>query len=320
MRCRHLGNLPQMVSEIGLGTAQLSNTDGKFHGVKYINPREARAILSVAIDHGINFFDTADNYGNAELLLGELSPDTKRKIFIATKTGLRKDGIRDFSEGYLRRQVDHSLQRLRVECLDLLQLNKPALRDLSDGRLFATTNSLKQEGKIKYAGVVVGDVDTGEICIMSGSVDCFQILYNLLYIETSALIEKAGQCGIGIIIRSPLNSGILSGAYTCKTTFPDNDERSQYFSRKEFHERLVVLGKIQGDLSISNENLLEFSLQYILSHRYVSVVIPGASTVAQAQRYIACGGRNLWNEGELRRIQEVVSRRVTQLAQKFQNI
>ena len=319
MNYRSLGELPVSVSEIGLGTSQLSNTDGTVMGIKRITPETARAILSRAIESGVNFFDTADQYGGSELLLGELSSTTKDSITIATKAGLRPDGLRDFSESYIRQQVDRSLKRLNVNRIDLFQLNKPSQEDLADGKLFSLFDNLKTEGKIKYSGVVIGDLEAGFVCIESGRVDCLQILYNILYIGTEELIENAERKGLGVIIRSPLNSGLLSGAYTPATTFDPNDERSQFFSGKEFEDRLHALQKIQLTLGIENSGLLEFSLKYILSNSSVSTIIPGASSLGQAMRYIGCSEQARFSESCLKQIRDAISGHLSGFSQAFQN-
>jgi aryl-alcohol dehydrogenase-like predicted oxidoreductase len=320
MKYRCLGKLPELVSVIGLGTSQLSNTDGKFRGVKYVSPKEAQRILSFAIDNGVNFFDTADNYGNAEILLGKLGADAKKQIIIATKAGLRLDGIRDFSDSYLLQQVERSLKRLSAERLDLFMLNKPGMDELNGGRLFTLLDNLKKSGKIKYSGLVVGDAETGEFCIKTDFIDCIQVMHNLLYSETLTLIEHAARDGVGVIVRSPLNSGLLSGYYTSETVFPDNDERLRYFPGKQFQERLAALYKIQEDIPVSDDDLLEFSLQYLISNKNVSVVIPGASSLSQAERYISCGEKGELDEQEMQRIRIIVARHIKGLKQNFQTL
>lgn len=307
------------VSEIGLGTAQLSNTDGHFQGVKYVSPEVAQKVLRVAVEGGVNFFDTGDQYGHTEVLLGELSSSHKGTMTIATKAGLRSDGIRDFSEAYLRQQLDRSLKRLRVDCVDLFQLNKPSKNALEDGRLFSMLGDLKTAGKIRLAGVVVGEIDTGDMCVKSGHIDCLQVMYHLLYGQTEDLILRAGQLGMGVIVRSPLNSGVLSGAYTSRMTFPAVDERSRYFSGRLFEERLDALQGIQGALGVQDHDLLEFSLRYVLSNPHVSVVIPGASSVEQVVRYMACSNLDRFAPAELARIKEVVFHYMQGARQVFQN-
>ena len=174
--------------------------------------------------------------------------------------------------------------------------------------------------KIKYSGLVVGDTITGEYYIKTGFIDCIQVMHNLLYSETLTLIENAAQAGVGVIVRSPLNSGLLSGYCTPETVFPDNDERSRYFSGEQFQERLAILYKIQEDIPVSNDNLLEFSLQYLISNKNVSVVLPGVSSLSQAERNISCGEKGEFYEQELQRIRIIVSRHIKGIKQNFQTL
>lgn len=318
MKCRSLGALPVMVSEIGLGTAQLANVDGQFPGVKLIPLEVARNVLTVAVERGVTFFDTGDEYGAAESLLGELPRSIKQTVFIATKAGRKLDGMRDFSSEYLRERVHRSLRRLGVDYLDLFQVNKPSKAALEDGSVFEFLDQMKREGKIRYAGLVVGEEDTGLMAIRSGVVDCLQVLYNLLYAKTEDLIAYACKQGLGVIIRSPLNSGLLAGTYTPATTFPVHDDRSRYFTGRAFEERLAALYRIQKALNVENDVLLEFSLTFVLSNPSVSVVIPGASSVGQVERYVACSGKP--SIGELKRVQvmETVAREMLGINQVFQ--
>ena len=166
---------------------------------------------------------------------------------------------------------------------------------------------------------MVGEIETGYQCIESGAVDCLQILYNLLYGASERLIEAAGNRGMGVIVRSPLNSGLLSGTYTPKTTFVPNDERSQFFSGREFEDRLNALQKIQQTLHIKNNHLIEFSLQYILSNPCVSITIPGASSMSQAARYINCSEKARLDQFELDRIRRVVAYHMQHVSPIFQN-
>jgi len=318
MKSRPLGALPVSVSEIGLGTAQLANVDGQVRGVKLVPVDVARMILRVAIDRGVTFFDTGDEYGAAEALLGELPRDVKRTVFIATKAGRKPDGAREFLPAYLEERVNQSLRRLGVERLDLFQLNKPSAAMLQDEDLAAFLNRLKAEGKIRFTGVVAGDMEAGVAAIRSGVVDCLQVLYNLLYLETEALIESAHRAGVGVIVRSPLNSGVLSGAYTPATSFPAHDERSLYFTGRAFEQRLDALRRIQAALNVSDRTLLEFALTFILSNRAVSVAIPGASRVDQVERYTDCSGLELFSESELHGIRGVVAREMLGCNHAFQ--
>lgn len=308
MKSRRFGALPIEVSTIGLGTAQLANTDGLFKGTKYVSADAARRVVRAAIEQGVTFFDTADRYGGSELILGGLDRGTKARLTIATKAGLREDGTRDFSHDYLRQQIDRSLQRLRVETLDVFQLNKPSLHDLHDGGLVTLLDELKRSGKIRYAGVVVGSPEVGDAWAASGFVDCLQVFYNLLFRQAEALIRLAASRGIGIIVRSPLNSGLLAGQYMRGTAYPSDDDRSRFFSGIVFEARLRRMEAICEGLGIVREELLEYALRYLLSNDNVSTIIPGASSVSQVLRYVACGRQGRFNESELARIREVLAR------------
>jgi aryl-alcohol dehydrogenase-like predicted oxidoreductase len=306
---RKRGSFPTPIFQVGFGTSQVANTDHKYKGVKYIPVKEARGILRVAFDLGVNFFDTSPTYGNAETLVGELKAKHKEKIIVATKSGLSSEGIRNFSLPRLEKEIEISRKCLNVECLDVFQLTKPSISDLEDGELFAFLGELKSKGRCRYTGVIMGDINTGYQCIESGQVDCLQVLYHLLYQDTENLISEAKRKGLGIIVRSPLSSGLLTGNYTVKTKFDSNDSRSNYFSGVGFERRLKILHGIQKDLNISNQELMGFSLRFILSNPGVSVVVPAASNAEQVRRLVSIGeGSTPFSPDELVQIKNTVMR------------
>ena len=308
MELRRFGNLPLRVSAVGFGTSQLANTDNRYKGVKYIDINIARELISNSIDAGINFFDTSPNYGSAESLLGEARQKYPQKLIIATKAGLHANGNRDFSIPFLQSQINESLKRLKTDRLDIFQLIKPSVENLEDGSLFSFLKHLKKKGIIRYSGIIIGDIKTGYQSIESGEVDCLQVLYNLINQETYELIQEAWKKELGVIVRSPLNSGFLSGAYDYGQTFDPNDARSDFFSGLEFEKRLGLLKKVQKDLDISNKELSAVALKFVISNPYVSVVIPGPSKIDQINLCIKIGAQtNLFDEKELQRIKEVVS-------------
>jgi aryl-alcohol dehydrogenase-like predicted oxidoreductase len=304
-----LGSFPTPNSQVGFGTSQIANTDHKYKGVKYIPVEKAREILRVAFDLGVTFFDTSPTYGNAETLVGELKAKHKEKITVATKSGLSSEGVRDFSLPRLEKEIEISRKRLNVEYLDIFQLTKPSISDLKDGELFSFLGKLKNRGLCSYTGVIVGDIQTGYQCIESGQVDYLQVLYHLLYQDTENLIFEAKKKGLNIIVRSPLSSGLLTGNYTAKTKFDSNDGRSNYFSGVGFERRLKILHQIQKDLNIPNQELMSFSLRFILSNPGVSVVIPAASNVEQVRRLVGIGGGSTpFSSDELVQIKNTVMR------------
>ena len=307
MKLIQFGALPFKVSEIGFGTSQLANTDRKYVGVKYLSAIEAKNILQRAIDRGINFFDTSPTYGTAEKLVGEFKQKYKDKLIVSTKAGLKSDGTRDFSTAFLRQQVEQSLKSLQIDCLDIFQLNKPSKKDFENIDLFNFLTELKQQGKIKFSGVIVGEIEAGYDCIESGDVDCLQIFYNLLHQNTEDLILKAHNRGLGILARSPLNSGLLTGVYKRDQVFDSNDARATFFAGEDFIQRLEVLRKIQKDLNISDSQIKEFSLRFILSNRCRAIAIPAASTTPQIEELInIVNDPSRFGSSELEKIKMVV--------------
>jgi len=318
VKTRPLGGLNHRVSEIGLGTAQLANTSGGVKGVKYVSLSDAHDIVESAIEQGITFFDTSDRYGTVESMLGGLKPELKSRIFVATKAGLVDQGRRDFDTSYLKGRVENSLKQLGVDSLDLFQLNKPEVDDLQDGRLFEFLSWLKDTGRSRYCGVVIGGLETGDLCLAAESVDCIQVMYNLLYLDADDLISRAHDSEVGVIVRSPLNSGLLSGTYTANTTFDSEDERSRYLTGRVLGERLEVVDAVLDEIPLTTEHLLDFALRFILANSAVSVVIPGASTTAQLQSYIAASQGSAISERELTRIKDIIRRHAQGLGHSFQ--
>jgi len=313
MKLMQFGALPIKVSEIGFGTSQLANTDNQYFGVKYLSTIEAKNILQRAIDRGINFFDTSPTYGTAEKLVGEFKRKYKDKLIVSTKAGLKPDGTRDFSANFLKQQVERSLQSLQVDCLDIFQLNKPSKKDFENIDLFGFLTDLKQQGKIKYSGVIVGEIEAGYKCITSGVVDCLQIFYNLLYQDTEDLILEAHGEGLGILVRSPLNSGLLTGVYKRDQVFDSNDARATFFSGEEFTQRLEVLKKIQNDLNISDDQVKGYSIRFILSNRCGTIAIPATSSTSQIEELINIANDPFrFSSSELENIKMVVSQYMDQ--------
>lgn len=318
MREGAFGSLPARVSAIGLGTAQLANLDGTIAGIKRVAPADARRILEAAVDDGVSFLDTGDQYGAAEELLGSLDAERRGKVLVATKAGLRDDGVRDFSPEYLRSRLDRSLRRLNSTRVDLFQLNKPAAKDWEDGRLAAYLAEEKAKGRVRFAGVVVGEPADGLRALDEPVLDTVQVLFHLTYHASQPVIAKAARLGKGVIARSPLNSGLLSGAYRPDTVVPATDERSRYFKGPEFSARVAALHLIQKDLGVANDELIEFALRFASSEPGVSTVIPGASTLAQIRRYAACGEAAPFTDDELARIKRFVVARMTGVGGSFQ--
>lgn len=281
------------VSKLGFGTSQIggpSLISGKLVGPKPIPKKTAIGILRYAYESGINFFDTSDKYGNAEELLGEVFCRARGNVVIATKCGLTENQGRDFSAAYVNTCLENSLRRLKADYIDIFQLTKPDVSQVGDELLMFLGKKIR-EGKIRHFGISVIGNDDGQAYLPKKIIQSLQIFHNLLFSESCELINKCAKNNKFVIIRSPLNSGILSGKYTKDTKFDKFDPRNKIFRNTLLRERLECIEKIKTHFNLSSDMVLAFSLNFIFSNDNVNVVIPAASKITQLKRYI-----NIFNE------------------------
>ena len=278
------------VTEIGLGTWQL--------GAKWgdpFNPKEARSILEAALENGINLIDTADVYNDSmsEQAIGEFLKDHKNdEIYVLTKCGR---GLNPHvSEGYnaenIRRFAEASLKRLGVDALDLLQLHCPPSDVYEREDVYDALRILKSEGKIKAYGVSVEKVSEG-LEAMKHGISSIQVIFNMFRLKPAEeLFETAKKNDVGIIVRVPLASGLLTGKFGHNTVFSKDDHRSynrngesfdkgETFSGVDYETGLAAVDALKELFPGEKLNLI--ALRYILMHDAVSTVIPGASKTAQ---------------------------------------
>lgn len=286
MNYRVLGKSGLKVSEIGFGAWAIGGMDW---GPK-VEDSEAIAALHKAIDLGVNFIDTADVYGHghSEELIASVRKEREEELLIATKAGnnfYEGDRHQDFSRKYLMFAVEQSLKRLGVDALDLLQLHGPDAEEIKKGEIFEVLDTLKQQGKIRFAGISVRSFhdDEGVLAIQSGKVDVLQVRYNLLeWGPVDEVFPLAKEHNIGIIVRIPLLFGVLTGKFTRATRFPDGDHRQENLSPEKLAQYLNQLVKLFFLFQGKEVSMAQTSLRFILSNDVVSTVIPGAKRPSQA--------------------------------------
>jgi len=304
MRYRKLGKTGLMVSEIGLGTAQIGGVSligGKYTGAPRIERQEALAILERAYDAGINFFDSSDKYGDgeAERCLGEAFGSRRGKVILATKCGITAAGERSFERMYVRKCVEGSLENMRTDYIDVFQLTKPDIGLIRSGDIYKTLDELKREGKIRFSGVSTGTDEETTQLIADKRVDALQIFYNLLHILPNELfIGKAFDAGIGLIARSPLSSGLLTGKFTHETTFAKEDDRYSFLRGTTLRSRLDMVKKLEARFKLNKDyNIMDLALNYLLSNNKISTIIPGASKLSQLAGILKlCSAKRMGNE------------------------
>jgi len=289
MNKRLLGSSNLEVSEVGLGCWQLGGDFGP------LSDEGAHRIIESALEQGVTFFDTADVYGagKSERYLGKALANAGSEIKIATKYG-RWEGT--YPEGYslvdLRDSLKRAQDRLHRDCIDLIQLHCIPTTILERGEIFDWLRQVQQEGHIAHFGASVERVDEALLCAEQDDLVSLQVIFNLLRQRPlKELFERAKEKKVGIIVRLPLASGLLSGKYSSATTFDETDHRhynkdgeafsvGETFSGIEFGRGLGLVEALAA-LKPDAYNMAQFAMRWILDHDAVSSIIPGASSPAQ---------------------------------------
>lgn len=296
MKYRTLGKTGWQVSEIGLGTWQVGGGWGKPFDLK-----KAELILNSALDQGINFVDTADVYdgGLSEASVGRAVRQSKNKVYVATKCGRRIQP--HLNEGYtperLRKHVEDSLSNLGLGQIDLIQLHCPPSEVYKRDEIFSLFEDLKKEGKIAEMGVSVERIDEAIGAMEYEVVSTVQVIFNLFRQKPiEQLFPLAEAKNVGLIIRVPLASGLLSGKITPSTIFQKDDHRffnregkafdkGETFSGVPLENAFPALEELKGYFA-DDHDLAAQALRWILMFKQVGTVIPGASSVDQVEKNI----------------------------------
>jgi aryl-alcohol dehydrogenase-like predicted oxidoreductase len=287
MHYRQLGSTGLSVSEVGLGTWQIGSDWGDVSDV------EGRTAVTAALDAGVSFFDTADVYGDgrSEQVIQEILEGKQHNPIIATKAGRRLEphvGERYTAEN-LRRFVDRSRENLGVDTVDLLQLHCPPNEVYYRPSVFEALETLAEEDRISHYGVSVEKVEQGLKAIEYPGVETIQIIFNPFRQRPAELFfEIAKRRDVGVIVRVPLASGLLTGTFDIETEFPTNDHRNfnrdgSAFDRGETfaglpYERAL---KAVDELAVhvpKEMSMAQLALRWVLDHDAVSTVIPGSTT------------------------------------------
>ena len=291
MNYRKLGKTGFEISEISLGTWQVGGKWGDD-----FNHKTADEILNTAIDSGINFIDTADVYGNgeSEKAVGRFIKSRSERIYVATKCGrqLNPHTNEAYQPAVLRKFVENSLKNMGLETLDLIQLHCPPTEVYYRPEIFELFDRLKDEGKILNLGISVEKVEEALKGIEYDNVTSVQIIFNVFRQRPAELFfEQAQKKNVGVIVRVPLASGLLTGKFSSNSTFTEGDHRNfnrngeqfdkgETFSGIDYATGLAAVEELKA-LFPENTNLAPMALRWILQHEAVSTIIPGASKPGQ---------------------------------------
>ena len=290
MKYRTLGKTGYTVSEVSLGTWAIGGSWGD------VDDRDSMRALEAALEQGVNFFDTADVYGDgrSERLLAKLTNEKKKRILIATKAGRRLDP--HTAQGYNLKNitafVERSLKNLEVNCIDLLQLHCPPSEVYEDEAFFSDLNTLVKDGKVRYLGVSVEKVSEAMRAIKYDNVCTVQIIFNMFRLKPAdAFFAEAQKRDVGILARVPLASGLLTGKMTAQTKFAADDHRQfnrhgeafdkgETFSGVDYEKGLEAVEGLKRILP-AGMTMAQFALKWILMFDAVSCAIPGGKKEAQ---------------------------------------
>ena len=298
MQYRKLGKTGIDVSAISLGTWQVG---GKWGDT--FSHANADRILGEAVDNGVNFIDTADVYsdGDSEKAVGNFVRSRSEKIYVATKCGrqLNPHISKSYQPDVLRKFVEASLKNMGLETLDLIQLHCPPTDVYYRPEIFELFDRLKTEGKIQNLGISVERVEEALKGIEYDNVTTVQIIFNIFRQRPAELFfEQAKKKDIGVIVRVPLASGLLTGKFTKDSSFTAGDHRNfnrngeafdkgETFSGINYEKGLEAVEALK--LIFPYEpNLAPLALKWILQFDAVSCIIPGASSPEQVASNLKC--------------------------------
>jgi aryl-alcohol dehydrogenase-like predicted oxidoreductase len=315
MQYRTFGRTGWNVSAIGFGAWGIG---GDAWGPT--DDKTSLATLHQAIDQGVNFFDTADVYGDghSEQLIAEARKARSEQIIVATKAGRRLNP--HIASGYNRQNltdfVERSLRNLQMETLDLLQLHCPPSEVYHMPEVFGILDDLTQQGKIRYYGVSVERVDEALQAITFPNVQSIQIIFNMFRLKPAEqFFAAARERQIGILARVPLASGMLTGKFTHNTQFDPNDHRNfnrhgesfdqgETFSGVDYETGLQAVDELRK-LVPQGATMPQFALRWILMFPEVSSTIAGAKNSQQIQDNVQAASLPPLDDETMQRVRDI---------------
>ncbi len=319
METRRLGKTGFDVSVVGFGAWAIGGSWGS------VDDETSLAALHAAVASGVRFFDTADVYGDgrSERLVARLRREVDVPIVVATKAGRRAPAqeVRHYTPENLVAWVDRSRENLEMATLDLVQLHCPPTDLFYHAEVFAALDDLVASGAVAHYGVSVERVEEALKAIDYPGVATVQIIYNVFRQRPAERFFPAARAAdVGVIVRVPLASGLLTGKITKDTAFAADDHRAfnrhgesfdvgETFAGVDLETGLAVVEELRG-LVPAGETLAGLALRFCLSDPAVSTVIPGARTPEQARDNAVAGDRGPLDEATLERLAVVYRERV----------
>lgn len=319
MQYRPLGRTGFEVSEVGFGAWAIGGSWGE------VDDERSMAALGRALDLGVNFFDTADVYGDghSERLLARLRRERKEPFYVATKVGRRSNPhtAAAYNRENLVAYVERCLENLEVEALDLVQLHCPPTDVYYAPEVFDVLDDLVRAGKVLHFGVSVERVEEAIKAVEFPGVESVQIVFNAFRQRPAErFFALAEEKRVGVIARLPLSSGLLTGKMKPDTEFAADDhrafnragaafDRGETFSGVDYELGLAAVDELKVILP-PGLSLAEFSLAWILTHPAVSTIIPGARSAAQVEENVRASQAPALTPETLREVSDIYDRNI----------
>ena len=318
MKYRKLGKSNLKVSEIGFGAWAIALD---WWGGKKIDDQDAIKMLKRAYDLGINFYETADIYGNgkSEKLISQAFKGMNREELVySTKWGYdiyssKQVGHNEIPQkhdtDFLQYALQKSMDRLQADYIDVYSLHNPKMSAIQNDSIFQSLDSLISDGKIRSYGVALGPaigwMEEGLLATRTRNITCLQTVYNILEQDPGrAFFDAACQNDVGIIVRVPDASGILTGKVKADTTFDKNDHRGNR-KREWILEALQKVEKMRNIAESKGLNITELAFKFILSQREISVVLPTILDITEVETIANMSDGNYLDEKVMVQISEL---------------
>lgn len=289
MQKRTLGRTGFRVTEIGFGAWAIG---GGHLNYGPVSEEQAHACIAAYIEQGGNFIDTAQAYGESERILGDFFERTRMReeMFVSSKTYR-------LEPGEIRRELQETLHLLRSDYVDIYFLHMPPDDQAEMNRVLDVYEQLKGQGKIRAIGASVKGADvtpkTVELCrqyIRSGRVDVLMVIFSILRQKNSEILQEAMDNGVGVVARTVLESGFLTGKYSPGHDFTGRDHRTRW-------ERKRLTGILECAQDLSREHVLppyktlsQLAIRFALDEERISSVVLGATSVEQVEENMQVSG------------------------------
>lgn len=317
MKYRKLGKSKIIVSEIGFGAWSI----GLDWWGKKIDDDEGLKMLKRAYDLGITFYDTADIYGKgrSEKLIAKAFKGMRNEVVLSSKfgydiySGVEQIGHNElpqkFTKEFTKYALEQSLNRLETDHIDLYSLHNPKMEHITNDVVFKTLNELRGEGKIGHYGVALGPAigwkEEGILAMQKRNVTALQTVYNILEQDPGRdFFPVAREMDVGVMVRVPDASGVLTGKVNTNTVMGKDDHRS-HRKQEWIAEAMKKVENLKPFADSKGWNIAELAIKFILSEKAMSVVLPTATSIEELEMFANISDGNYLNEVEFEQVKEM---------------